>query len=415
MEGLLLSILGFVGGCLLTGGGFYVWSRRELLRGRAREASYRSERDSLEDLFEILPAAIWVEDCSGLQKRMRRLQEEGVRDWEAHIRSHPELVRQAADWILVERVNRETCRHMGVTTPEALKGPLSRIASEGNYPLLRREILALGTGRTFLREKMTGVEIPGQGVRDFLSSIFLPRLWEAEGRMVVILQDITEWESAEEKLRRTLEEKELLVKEVHHRVKNNLQVISSILRMQASVLTDPSLRTPLENCQSRVESMALLHQLLYQGELVDQLDLGDYLDTLLAYLESGLGKGGQIRLEKELQSLSISVVQAVPCALATVEIISNAYQHAFAPEQKGSISVRLEKEAASSPYSALLRIADDGNGFSSPHGGSEAGEGDAAGSREGLGSQLIAALVDQMDGWYDCRSNGEGTAYTLRF
>ncbi len=420
MKGITISllgtvlplVLGFAAGGILAGTAVYLIGRRKLRRsGKAAESwkaqagDHKRDREELEDLFDMIPAAIWVEDSSALQARLRELKDQGVTRWEEYLQDHPALVRQAADMIRVQRVNRETCRHMGVTSPEALLGPLSRIASEGNYPLIRREILAMVDSQTFLTERMPGVEIPGQGVRDFLASIFLPRLTDLSGKMVVILQDITAWQQTERKLKKTVTEKELLVREIHHRVKNNLQVISSILSMQAQVLDDPAVREPLENCRNRVESMAMLHQLLFQREGDGSLDMAQYLETLLSYMEKGSGGKGGVVLQKRLQSLEVSVEKAVSGGLAAVEIINNAYKHAFPPGEEGTISVVLEEASPDSGFQCSLEMGDDGRGF--PPASAEAGG--------RLGTKLIEALVDQMEGRYTCRSDEKGTVYRIWF
>jgi two-component sensor histidine kinase len=168
---------------------------------------------------------------------------------------------------------------------------------------------------------------------------------------------------AEEALRTSLEEKMALLKEVHHRVKNNLQIVSSLLNLQGAHLEDPQARDILEDTRNRIRSMSLLHETLYQSQGVSRVRLDAYIKSLCVHLFHSFGPGtGRIRLEQRLGAVELAMDQAVPCGLIINELLSNALKHAFPGERSGTITLELQ---ARSDRQVLLMVADDGVGLPS--------------------------------------------------
>ena len=213
--------------------------------------------------------------------------------------------------------------------------------------------------------------------------------------------DITETKRAEEVVRASLREKEALLKEIHHRVKNNLQVTSSLLRLQADRIEDESARNALREGQARIRSMALVHELLYRSRDLSTVDLGEYMrDLIRQLLRSHAVKPSQLRVETKLVPVPLPIDVAVPCGLILNELVSNSLKHAFPDGRRGTIQVELE----SGPEFDDLIVRDDGVGLPADvdfHSGST------------LGMQLIQTLADQIDGKLEVRSHG-GTEVRLR-
>jgi PAS domain S-box-containing protein len=185
----------------------------------------------------------------------------------------------------------------------------------------------------------------------------------------VVLSDITEHKLAEasmreyqEVLRNLLSDKEILLKEVHHRVKNNLQIISSLINLQADKLPDKRFQGVLIDLRERVRTMALVHEMLYQTDNLEQLNFAGYVASLLQYLWRAHGAlGEKVRLNLSLTPLMLPIDTAVPCGLILNELISNAFKHAFPNGTGGEVSVTLENDPASG--AVCLRIRDNGIGL----------------------------------------------------
>lgn len=173
--------------------------------------------------------------------------------------------------------------------------------------------------------------------------------------------DITERMQTEKALAAAVVAKEVLLKEVHHRVKNNLQIISSLLNMQAELLSEPSVKEVLLESKRRVESMAMIHERLYSHEDIDQLDFQQYVEALAGELFSAYGQNANlVRLRLETEPVFLDLNQAIPCGLILNELVSNCLKHAFPSGRSGELLVALRYDGDGS---VTLRVADDGIGL----------------------------------------------------
>jgi PAS domain S-box-containing protein len=220
-------------------------------------------------------------------------------------------------------------------------------------------------------------------------------LLDDQAIFTVILRDITARLQAEQRLRTSLTEKEVLLKEVHHRVKNNLQVIISLLRLQAHSPIDQAAVEPLRDCQNRVLAMALVHEQLYGSRDLARLDFAQYIARLSAsVLRSYEADVGRIRIALHVpQQALLDLETAIPLGLILTELLTNSVKHAFPAGHSGMINIAFTIEQAI----ATLLVQDDGIGM--------ADELDPS-SLASLGLKLIRRLVDQLDGTLDIQRNG---------
>ena len=152
--------------------------------------------------------------------------------------------------------------------------------------------------------------------------------------------NITERKLAEQRLRASLAEKEVLLKEVHHRVKNNLQIISSLLTLQARETTDADAHRMFEECQGRIRSMALIHEQLYQSGELARIDFCEYARRLCAHLVDSVGAlDGRVALRIDVTAAPLPLNLAIPCGMILNELVSNALKHAFPGGRRGQIVV----------------------------------------------------------------------------
>jgi len=213
---------------------------------------------------------------------------------------------------------------------------------------------------------------------------------------------ITDRKMAEQRLLQSLTEKEVLLKEVHHRVKNNLQVISSILSLQtAHVDGDERILELLRVSRDRIRTMSFIHESLYQNKDFSSIDMADYIGGFSRNLVMSYSLNGKVKLEQELQKVHLILDQAIPCGLILNELVSNAIKHAFPNGRNGLVRIGLTMEEET----VELSVSDNGIGL--PEGLNALHDGN-------LGLELVRTLVEQLDGTLKVTS-GAGVSYLLTF
>ncbi|WP_413161056.1 PAS domain-containing protein [Capilliphycus salinus ALCB114379] len=218
-----------------------------------------------------------------------------------------------------------------------------------------------------------------------------------------ILATAIERNETESRLKTSLKEKEVLLKEIHHRVKNNLLVVSNILEFQTDYTENPEVIKILQESQKRIESMALIHEKLYQSTGLDKIDFGDYIQDLVSQLmESYDSDSNLIELEVDVEPISLNLETAHPCGLIVNELVSNAFKHAFPDNRSGKIWIKLHQN---SDYIVTLTVADDGVGFPTDIDFRQV---------DSLGMELVCTLINQLEGTIELiRDNG--TTFELTF
>jgi two-component sensor histidine kinase len=190
---------------------------------------------------------------------------------------------------------------------------------------------------------------------------------------------------------------------VHHRVKNNLQVISSLLNLQAGMVKDPNVLQVFRESQHRVRAMALIHEKLYQSQDLVKVDFGEYVKSLTGYLFRSYGvESASIALKVNIQNVFLDVEEAIPCGLIINELVSNALKHAFPGGRHGEIRIDVQAEGTTP---VLLRVSDNGVGFPP--------EVDFR-TTTSLGLRLVHTLTRQLEGTIALQHDG-GTAFQLCF
>ena len=221
--------------------------------------------------------------------------------------------------------------------------------------------------------------------------------------IVEVLHNITEHKKAEEQIRASLKEKEVLVREIHHRVKNNLQVISSLLVLSALCRHDQQAISFLTTAQSKIYTMALIHSQLYETEEFNQIEMGSHIQTLIRYLTQVYSEAKRITPVIKIPEFYLSITHAIPCALVLNELISNALQHAFQQEQKGMIEISMQRSATGTVF---IKVKDDGIGMSDKV---------DIYTTDSLGLKLVRNLVQkQLKGEIQLKRD-KGTEFTVKF
>lgn len=210
---------------------------------------------------------------------------------------------------------------------------------------------------------------------------------ESLGTMLVRVTDISELKDSEERLRASLGEKEVLLKEVYHRVKNNLQIISALLRMQSRRVEDRVAREALENSISRVMAMSMVHEKLYQAQNLVSIDFLSFAQSLVGFLNQlTIGNQTGVAIALEGEPLALSIDQAIPLGLILNELVTNSLKYAFPDGREGRVSISIGTAA---PGSARIVVTDNGVGLPDDRSIEEA---------SGLGFRIVRMLVEQLHG-----------------
>jgi PAS domain S-box-containing protein len=305
----------------------------------------------------------------------------------------------------IEMVNAQAEQMFGYKRQEMLGKAVEILVPErfrGHHPGLRGSFLSdprarsMGAGRDLFALRKDGSEIPVE--------IGLNPIETEEGPMVLsAIVDISDRKQKEERIQLALKEKDMLLGEVHHRVKNNLQVVHSLLDLQSSRVSDRSVLDMLRDSQNRIRSMGLIHQTLYQSKDFAQVDFSHFLDSLVPTLVASYGVNpDRIKLSIEAAQLLLPINAAIPCGLVVNELISNALKHAFPGNRTGEIAVKL---FADPEGKAVLSVTDNGVGIP---------ERVDMMTSDTLGLQLIALLADQLGGTVSMRRSNP-TEFVLTF
>ena len=272
--------------------------------------------------------------------------------------------------LMFSRATMELC----AKTAEALSPPLGSMVIPENDDLL-------------YAVRSDGANIP--------VSISVSAIEQNSQRMYTFLiRDIRPLLQAESRLKESLHEKDLLLKEVHHRVKNNLQVISSLLNLQSRHAPDQTSITVIRESQNRIKAIALIYEMLYQSSAMPDLDFGRYIQKLAGSLLRSYGASSRIEVRFELEAVCLGVEDAVPAGLILNELMSNCIQHGFPDPRSGLMTITLSKEPE---MLFKLCVRDYGRGFSN-----------LEVFREGttLGSRLVVSLVNQLGGQLKAYNDG---------
>lgn len=222
------------------------------------------------------------------------------------------------------------------------------------------------------------------------------------GKSIISLIDVTDMNQAKEVLQDALDEKNVLLREIHHRVKNNMQVISSLINLQANVIKDDfEYKYIFDDCQRRIQSMAFIHEQLYNSDNLSVLNFKEYILTTVKHLEYSLyDPSKKINVNFDLNDVFLDIDLAIPCGFILTELVSNSFKHAFKDKDEGTIDINFVEKN----YNVVLTISDDGCGF------------DLDNIPDGsLGIKLIYSLVDQVDGDLEIKSDENGSTFILTF
>lgn len=298
-------------------------------------------------------------------------------------------------------VNRKFCEQLGYKEDEVLGRHLICFFDDENMKIMENQLSLLRMGEEAQYEiKWTRKD--GSSIDTLVS----PRpLFDSDNKYqgsFAVITDVSDLKRAEMKVRNSLAEKEILIKEIHHRVKNNMQVISSLLSLQADYVKYDEDKVLFDESCNRIRSMATVHEKLYRSQNLSEIDFGDYLRELVNDLSQNyIEKSRDIEITFGLDSISLGVDFAIPCALIVNELITNTFKYAFPGEKKGTLKISCKNKEGI----IRLVISDNGIGLS---------DGITVEKSETLGLKIVNALCSQITSTltYD---GSQGAKFTMEF
>jgi PAS domain S-box-containing protein len=376
--------------------------RRAIPLARAFLGGAYSSPDPLNEFIGLLLSGFMVAGIGLIRPIFERIfrSERELEESERRFRSYFELplvgvaiVSPMRQWITV---NDRLCDILGYSKDELGAASMDEIAFAEDLDRERGLGMGIFDGsidgysmdKRFIR-KNGALAWTSQAVRCVRDSSGAPSYY------VVILQDISERKVAEERLRRSVTEKDALLRELYHRTKNNMQMICSMLNLESTQVGDPKLIEEFHLISDKIVSMSLVHEMLYVSRDLTSIDLADYIRDLCALLrQSYLATASRIRLDVDIESIRVPIDTAIPLGLMLNELVTNALKHAFPGGREGSICI---SGARAGTGEIVLVVADDGIGLPS---GFEAEE-----SRS-MGFRTVYALAEQIRGSVSIRAEG---------
>jgi len=304
------------------------------------------------------------------------------------------------DTLEILDVNRAAVDKYGYSKNEFLTKTIRGIRPPGEMPLLEKRIQELGGGRD---EVDAGIFQHQKKCGDIIYVHITTTTINYKGHIarIVVADDVTEKLRYEKKLEDSLREKEVLLAEIHHRVKNNLAVVSGLMQIQAFDEKNREVERKLLDSVFRIRTMASIHELLYESRSFSQVNFSQMVQKLAKDISSSMEGEKDIGVNIFDDALQLNINQAIPCALMVNEVLTNVYKHAFNDKQSGSIKIEILTDGDE----ISVAVQDDGIGLEDNH----------TKNSSSLGMQLISILTQQLNGEFQYFGNQEGTRFCVTF
>lgn len=366
------------------------------------------EKNQLENLrmyfslFEDSPIPIWDEDFSELKKWVDYKKEAGITDFNNYLADNPSEIDYVTKLVIINKINKAVVQlNEGKSKEEIIRNlPALRTREFNSYMIKQIESIAKGELSCEFDAVLRTIK---GNIRHVLFKWTVVKGYEHNyGRIYLTTTDLTNRIVEDNiRLQQTNRDKEILLREIHHRVKNNFQIITSLIRLQSSTMENEKLEGALTVLLNRIYSMAAVHELLYRSEKFETIDLEEYLTHLVQLLIESLQITSHIEFDIHSNPISITLDQASPFGLILNEIITNSIKHGFKELSSGKLYIHAKTDADR----ILVYIGDNGKGIDKEN----------TGNTDSLGLALVESLVAQLNATIETCDIDPGVHYCLNF
>lgn len=351
-------------------------------------------------LFEDSPIPIWDEDFSELKTTIEQLKMMGINDFEAYLEQNPEQINAFASKIRVNKINNAVVILNEARSKEEVLSKIPHLRTKEFPKYIIKQVVALANDERICEFDAILKTVKGN-IRHVLFKWTVVKGHEADySRVYLTTTDLTNRIIEENiQLQQSNKEKEVLLREIHHRVKNNFQIISSLIRLQITNMQDVKLESALRILLNRIYSMSTVHEILYRSDKLELIKLDDYLAHLIRLLIDSLNVSCEIDVHLGTTSLEIPLDQASPFGLIINELITNSIKHGFSSMTEGRIYI----QGKINEHNQIeIEIGDNGSGITTQNE-----------SFDSLGLNLVESLVEQLNADLLRVEKSPGTHYKL--
>ncbi len=355
----------------------------DIRKRKTNEIKLVQSEKQYRNVFENAGIPIWEEDFSTLIEELDRLKKADVTDLRDYMSRHPDYVESILPLIRVRNVNSEAIKVLGAETKEQVLGSLEKFFDPSQLGVIKEEIIALWEGKKEFVSELKYYSLQRVPLT-LLLNVKFPEKKEDFKRVIVSFMDITRLKETEISLIHAIEEKKVLLKELYHRTKNNMQMIGSLLSLKASYTENRKVSEVFEEMKNRIHSMSLVHEKLYQSESLYSIHLNDYIEDIVESLKSSYAAtSAAVSVTTDLKEISVSIETAIPLGIVVNEILVNTFKYAFPGESGGEIRISLLKTGE-----GMIKLLMSDNGAGLPD------DFDPRTS-ESLGMKLIFSIVEE--------------------
>lgn len=372
--------------------------KSELRHKRARERLKESEQ-RFSCIFHHAPISIWEEDICDVRREIRRLKDSGVKDFSRYLDEHPEAVQDLVALAHIVQVNNTTLRMWNASTREEFMTSLEDFFTPETMEVFKKVLVAISNGENEVQGQTIGYTTDGKKL-ELVFRMYIPSEGAEYDRLLFSIFDITARVEAERELKTTIEEKEYLIGEIHHRIKNNLAMVTSLIDLKTQEIED---RDPLIDLKNKISSIGTVHNMLNMSNEGSRIDFSIYVNDLLREVFTSMSKK-EVRSDVRVEEVMLPPETAIPLGLIVNEVATNAVKYGFVEGEENRFTVRgsFSGAGAESPY--VLQLCNSGNPMP---------EDIDLTNTSTLGMRLIESLIRQLGAEMELHREPE-TCFTIR-
>ena len=350
-------------------------------------------------IFDNVGVALWEEDVSEAVVLLDSIMREGVVDLDSFLDEHPGVLQDVLRKIRILDMNRAAVDLLEGESKEQFLGGLLALVKPDTYRYMKDEVIALSQRKRSFVVEICGESLKGRKV-DQIISCSIPGEGEDYAYMLVSIMDVTRLKEIEKSLVRTLKEKDILIREIHHRVKNNLAMIASLINLQLGKVEDSASKDGFKSLRKRIQSIYLVHERLYKSGDFVRLDIRTYLADLVQNIKESFDFG-ECSIVCDIEEIHLDIDTMIPLGLIVNELVNNSLKHGFPETRNGYIRISARNEGTG----VLLIVEDNGKGLP---------KGFTIDGAMSLGLLLVRSLTEQINGTLAIEE-GESLRFLIRF